>query len=368
MGLPDHVRRAERTGHYRAGRGPYYCTRILSTHVPEVRQLEILGGTSRRTVERDYVRLTRTTVFRKRHVGDSGDFGAYAADIIARARAHHIAAPDRIIAGWAAAAFHGLPYWADSAPVVMLAPGRSEWSDRTETAAAAPLRATLRRQPVDLDLRRDTVCPDPEFPALRVVSAEIALVQCLRSVLSGKHDWPTVPVPGLDERMVRAVQLIDAFAQCTYVGWHDMCAAASGKVSKRTLRTLMPLVSLGAESPRETLLRLLVRDVLPAGHQWETQVRVDYTEQTGSGRSRDRWTVFDLACRTLRLGLYYDGAHHTAESQMEKDFEQLQDLTHGKWTVVRVNRKLMGNRAKMMAQVRSAVDGAEREATSGPSE
>lgn len=363
MGTPEHVRSAEQTGHYRAGRGPYYCTRILSTHVPEIRQLELRSGTSRRTIERDCVRLTRTTIFARRHINDTGDFGAYAADIIARARAHHMTAPDRIIAGWAAAAFHGLPYWADSAPVLMLAPGRSSGSDRTSTAARHPMRVVLRRLPAQFDLRRDTARPDPEFPALTVVSPEIALVQCLRSVLSGKHSWYTVNVPGLDPKTVRAVQLIDTFAQCTHVTWEQVCTAAAGKVARGVLETLRSLVSLGAESPRETLLRLCVRDALPDGHRWETQVRVDYAEETGAGRSRERWTVFDLACRSLRLGLYYDGAHHTGRPQLEKDFEQLQGLQHGRWTVVRVNRKLMSNYVKMMAQVRSAIDTAQRQAT-----
>lgn len=358
----EYLRRAEQTGHYHPGRGPHYCSRILATHVPELRQMLLAAGTSRRTIERDYVTIAPGVVIDSRYIpdtGSTGNFGGFPADIVSRARAHHILAPDRIVAGWAAAAMLGLPYWADEAPVLMLAPGRSTGSDRTSTAAAHPLRAALRPLPADFDLHRETVRVDPEFPGMRVVRAERALVQCLRSVLSGKHGWFVPTVPGLDRRTVRAVQLIDAFAQCTHVSWEATCAAANGVVSRRTMARLGRLVCRGAESPRETLLRLYVRDVLPVGHRWRTQVTVNYQEQTGASSTRRRSTRFDLACETLRLGLYYDGAHHATSTQTEKDFEQLQDLQNGRWTVVRVNKQLMDNQAKMMGQVSHAVGEAE---------
>jgi hypothetical protein len=98
-----------------------------------------------------------------------------------------------------------------------------------------------------------------------------------------------------------------------------------------------------------------VRDLLPDGHRWETQVEVAYREETSWGGTRDRTTFFDIGCRSLRIGLYYDGKHHDEEGQAEKDFEQLQDLTDGEWIVVRVNRTLMKNRPKLMRQLRNAI-------------
>lgn len=95
--------------------------------------------------------------------------------------------------------------------------------------------------------------------------------------------------------------------------------------------------------------------MLPEGHTWETQVGVQYPEETSWGGTRTRATFFDLACRSLRIGLYYDGRHHEDADQTEKDFEQLQDLRDGQWIVVRVNRKLMANPLKMLRQIARAI-------------
>jgi uncharacterized protein YciI len=136
--------------------------------------------------------------------------------------------------------------------------------------------------------------------------------------------------------------------------------ACRGVVSGRRVRRLLSLSVGGAESPRETLLRLFVRDLLPAGHRWETQVGVQYREVVGGG-ARTKRTFFDLGCRTLKIGLYYDGAHHEGEAQTEKDFEQLQDLRDERWQVVRVNKTLMANPGKMLAQIGNAIARAEAE-------
>jgi hypothetical protein len=315
---------------------------------------------SRWKVDNHHTAVADGVVVPREVAGNGEDTGAYPACIITRARAQHLNHPTCILGGWAAAAYHGLTYWADAAVVLLLSPTRSGGSDRTHRAASRPLQAAFRHIPRNVDPVKDTVTPDPRFPQLRVVSAPVALAQCLRSVLSAKHVWHVPAVPGLPPEEVRAVQLIDAFAQCTDVTRAQIIRACRGVVSGRRVRRLLSLSVGGAESPRETLLRLFVRDLLPAGHRWETQVGVQYREVVGGG-ARTKRTFFDLGCRTLKIGLNYDGAHHDGEAQTEKDFEQLQDLRDERWQVVRVNKTLMANPAKMLAQIGNAIARSEAE-------
>lgn len=107
----------------------------------------------------------------------------------------------------------------------------------------------------------------------------------------------------------------------------------------------------GAQSPRETLLRLYVRDVLPDGLEWQSQVKVEYLD--GGGKPRTTW--FDLACEDIAVGLYYDGRLHGEAARKTKDFRQLQDLKDREWEVVRVDRDLMADASAMREQVRNAV-------------
>lgn len=353
--LPAHIITALNEGRYTPGRGPWYCSRVLPTTLPARRQDLLAAGTSRWTVDTRYVALVRGVVIEQAAIPD-GDYGSYPACGICRARAWHLRHPTFVIGGWQAAAYHGLPYWADAAPVLLHTGERATGgATATVLASATPLRAVVRAFPAGFDRERDTVTPDPAYPDLQVVSAPLALAQCLRSVLSGDHGWWVRTIPGLDWRTVRAVQLIDAMAQCTTVTWDELEDAAVGLVGRRTLRRLRSLVSTGAESPRETELRLYVRDLLPEGCHWQTQLSVRYRDVQADGSVKIRRTFFDLGCPELRVGLYYDGKHHTAEGRTEKDFAQLQDLGDERWTVVRVNKDLMKNEKKMLGQIRSAI-------------
>ncbi|AGP30976.1 hypothetical protein [Corynebacterium terpenotabidum] len=363
--LPTIIRDALEEGRYRPGRGPWYCSRILPVTVPVSRRELLNSGMTRRTVEKTYDQVAYGIMLPKPTADSSSgeDCGAYTHCIIGRSRAHQKKNPGCILGGWGAAGFHGLKFWADAAPVLLLSntlPPRGS-ADR-DTAAATPLSAAVRALPRGFDVDRDTVTPDPAFPEHRVVSVSIALAQCLRSVLSGTHHWYVVDIPGLTRREVRAIQLLDAFAQCTHITKVQIREVCRGVVAARTVRKLLRLAASGSESPRETELRLFVRDMLPAGHQWETQVGVTYEEETSWGGTKQRRTFLDIACPTLRVGLYYDGKHHEDDAQTDKDFEQLQDLRDGQWTVVRINRKLMANPRKMLTQIRRAIERAVREA------
>ena len=136
-------------------------------------------------------------------------------------------------------------------------------------------------------------------------------------------------------------------SQCTHLTAETVLAGARGIVCRWTLRRLLALTDYGAQSPMETVLRLVVRDALPAGHRWTSQVRVDL----GKGQS----TVPDLACPELGVALYYDGRHHDGADQTDTDFMLFQRLKNAGWEALRVNRALLGDLEELVEQLQGAV-------------
>ena len=95
----------------------------------------------------------------------------------------------------------------------------------------------------------------------------------------------------------------------------------------RRLPTTLSLVDGGAESPKETWLRLLLID---AGFPSPT------TQIAVIGRSgKVAW--IDMGWEAWRLGVEYDGDHHrTDRRQYVKDQRRLRMLEAMGWTVIRV--------------------------------
>lgn len=365
----DMVMQAEREGRVPAGAGPLYTRRILPAVVPVSRQNLLEDGVSRATIRASFLPVTRSLYLPRpdadvpsRHgirgldrvypTGRADDPGHFVHDIVSRARAHWMQNPTAMVGGWAALAFHGLPYWADTAPVLLHSPRSSPCGPgRTVAAARTPHRPVVRAWPAGIE----PVYPDPLMPGLAVIPPETAAAQCLASVLRSAHTWFVAGVNGVTVPEVRAVQLIDALRQCTVTDPEALIAGCARRVDRRVVRRLVELSDSGAQSPQETLLRLVVRDLLPDGHRWESQVPVSWGE-----RAKDR-TVLDLACRRLRVGLYYDGASHAGEGQKLKDFVQFQELKDMGWEVVRADSALLHReRGRFLQQVGNAVDRAGR--------
>ena len=97
--------------------------------VPVLRQ-ELLRTLSRRQIERNYLFVSHFAMVPctlKRTDSDIS-LGArshprhlrFLFDAITRARAHHLSCPDGIISSWAAAAYAGLPFWADNAHTTLM--------------------------------------------------------------------------------------------------------------------------------------------------------------------------------------------------------------------------------------------------------
>lgn len=344
-------RRAADEGRLRPGRGPEYTRRVLPHRLPFLRQAALDSGVvSKHVLAKHYLTVAWGVLFLvlepdtpRQVTGDSP--GPFLVDIITRARAHWLRHRSAVISGWAAAAFHGLLYWSDSAQVVLLVTSTRTGRGRTRRASEKRLVPTFRTWPDCVP--RETVTPDPRCPELRCVTAPVAAAQCLKSIFRKMHTWPVPDIPGLNDVQVRAVQFIDAYLQCTTVTVEEIVTACRGLVSLRRLAPVLPLIDYGAQSPRETLLRLVAGPHLPEGMQWSSQFRVDLPGST--------WTVLDLACAELRIALYYDGADHRTETRNKQDIDQIQELKDLGWEVIRVDAGLFADRTRLLRLLDNAV-------------
>jgi very-short-patch-repair endonuclease len=142
-----------------------------------------------------------------------------------------------------------------------------------------------------------------------------------------------------------AIMRIDALLNatgCTTAQVRRIADRYPGARGIRRLRAALDLADGGAESPKETELRLLlIRDGLPRP---VTQIRV--------GKRR-----VDMGWPEWKVGVEYDGEHHwTSPRDHANDIERLEDLAAQGWIIVRVSaRQLRFDRAGVLARVRCAL-------------
>jgi very-short-patch-repair endonuclease len=102
----------------------------------------------------------------------------------------------------------------------------------------------------------------------------------------------------------------------------------AGRRGIERARAALELVDPGAESPRETRLRLLL---IRAGFERpETQIRVynEYGVLIGE---------VDMGWEDLKIAIDYEGDHHrTSRSQFNKDIRRMDALIDQGWIVIRV--------------------------------
>ncbi|MEJ6549200.1 hypothetical protein PQI66_06560 [Corynebacterium sp. USCH3] len=359
-----HLMQAEQEGRIPPGAGPLYTRRVVPSLVPVARKDLVAAGMRRSSILSLYTPVTRSLLLPRpladlpeKHgidgldrvfaTGRGDDPGLFVHDIVSRARAHAAENPGAMIGGWAALGIHGLPYWADAAPVLLHSRRLSpSGPGRTASASRTPRRPVVRAWPKGVD----PVFPDPVVPGLAVVPVEVAAAQCLAAVVGQRHTWFTAGVNGLSLAGIRAVQLIDALRQCTVLGIGELVEGCARRVDADTARRLTDMSDSGAQSPQETLLRLVVRDLLPDGYAWMSQVEVSW-----GPRRKDR-TVLDLACPELKVGLYYDGGSHADRAQRTTDFVQVQELRDMGWETVRADWSLLhGDRGRYLTQVGNAL-------------
>lgn len=128
-----------------------------------------------------------------------------------------------------------------------------------------------------------------------------------------------------------AVAAVDALARATRLKVSEIEHAVRQHPRRqgqsRALKVLS-LVDPGAESPRETWLRLIV---LRAGYpRPATQLPVhnEYGALIG---------VVDLGWRDLKIAMEYEGKHHRmSRARFDKDVRRIDELLEQRWIVIRV--------------------------------
>jgi hypothetical protein len=128
----------------------------------------------------------------------------------------------------------------------------------------------------------------------------------------------------------KAVAAIDALARATHLKMADVELLADrykGRRGIRSVRIVLELVDPGAESPKETWLRLLViRNGFPRP---KTQIPV-YNEYGMLV------AVLDMGWEDIKLALDYEGDHHRNPVRFNKDIRRHDDVTELGWMDIRV--------------------------------
>lgn len=150
-------------------------------------------------------------------------------------------------------------------------------------------------------------------------------------------------------RLDDAIARLDALAQATDFKLPTVEELAARHRHTRGLRQLeqaLHLMDAGAESPRETWLRLLA---IRAGYpRPRTQIPV----LSPDGR---RWYYLDMGWEDIMLALEYDGDHHRSDPDVfAYDIRRLDDLRVLGWTLVRVAARNRAN--EVLARLRRAWD------------
>ncbi|BBY05229.1 DUF559 domain-containing protein [Mycobacterium noviomagense] len=219
-----------------------------------------------------------------------------------------------VIAGLTAAAWHGSKWVDDSSPVELI------WSN------ARPPRG-VRTYAVRLH------CDESQLVAsLPVTTAERTAFDIGRRGSVGA-----------------AVAHMDALVAATGIDLShvaDLAGRHRGARGLRQLETVLELVDAGAQSPKETWLRLLlIRAGLPRPR---TQIPV----VSADGRQT---YYLDMGWEDVMVAVEYDGEHHRLDRwQYARDVRRSEELERLGWIVIRV---LAGDRpADIVRRVRDALE------------
>ncbi|WP_094286210.1 hypothetical protein [Mycobacterium lehmannii] len=215
-----------------------------------------------------------------------------------------------VLAGLSASAIHG-----------------AKW---IESDVPAELVLSNRRPPKQITVHSDTLLPE-----------EIQMAHRMPVTTPERTAFDLGRRLPLDE----GVQRIDALMNATDLKPADIDEVAQrhpGVRGLRQLRRTLDLVDGGAESPYESLTRLLL---IQAGFpRPETQIRV----LDRSGRVVAR---IDLGWRQYRVGVDFEGAHHwTDPRQRTADAERYWLLPRLGWNDIRLTSGMLHNQPRIFLE------------------
>jgi hypothetical protein len=200
-----------------------------------------------------------------------------------------------VVAGQSAAALHG-----------------AKWVD---FSVPAQVLSNNRRPPVGIRTWSDRYATDE----IETVNG-ICVTTPARTALDIACRYP----------MGKAVAAIDALARATHVKVADIELLAqrySGRRGIRRARAAIDLVDPGAESPRETWLRLLL---IRAGFP-RPQTQIPVYDEYGV-----LIAVLDMGWEDVKVGADYEGEHHLSRRQANKDIKRAEGVVEQGWIDVRV--------------------------------
>ncbi|CDP89685.1 MULTISPECIES: endonuclease domain-containing protein [Mycolicibacterium] len=204
-----------------------------------------------------------------------------------------------VIAGLSASALHGAQYVDDAHPVELI------WSNRRPPRGIVTLKGTVDDDDV-------------------IVWRGLPFTSLLRTAFDLGRRGP------LDEAVAR----LDALGNATRLRADDAAAFASrhrGARGMRQLITALGLYDSGAQSPKETWLRLLL---IRAGYPRPT-TQIPVTSADGR-----RQYYLDMGWEDHKLAVEYDGDHHRKDPvQFANDIIRSEHLDELGWTRVRVAKR-----------------------------
>lgn len=224
-------------------------------------------------------------------------------------------------------------------------------SGRSAVVAGLSASAMHGAKWVDDGVPVELIWRNARAPRQVVTRADLLVDEETRSVAGMLVTTPvrTAFDVGRRGRLGDAVARMDALLAATRFAVDDVVAMAAehgGTRGLRQLRQVLDLVDAGAESPRETWLRLLL---IGAGYpRPRTQIPV----LSPDGRRR---YYLDMGWEERRLAVEYDGDHHRSDPvQFARDIRRLADLEELGWSLVRVVART--GRDDVLRRVRRAWD------------
>lgn len=261
---------------------------------------------------------------------------------------------ERQLATFYTAVYPGVyvPRWVELSPI-QRARAAWLWSRRAGILTGLSASALLGARWIEPTNPAELVHSNRRAPAMLTVHTD-ALASGETRVLDGMQvTTPARTAFDLGRRLpvTAAVQRMDALMNATGLAVGDIECVMDvhpGVRGRKTLRRALTLVDAGAQSPYETLTRLiLVRAGLPA-----PQTQLPVCDEHGLVVA-----YVDMGWRDLRVAVEYDGAQHwTDPKQRRRDIERLADLEAQGWIVIRVSSDMVRTPATIVARVHAALE------------
>lgn len=216
------------------------------------------------------------------------------------------------------------------------------WSKRRGVVAGQSAAAMLGAKWVDGRQPAELICDNRKSPERLIVRTEtLAPGEVLRigTMQVTTRARTAFDVGRRTVSRVLAVQRLDALANATGVTVEDVEALMTAHPGVRgltRLRTVLPLVDGGAESPQETDARLALIDAGLPAPQTQLEIFGDYGEFIAR---------VDMAYESVKVAIEYDGPQHWTDPLVrQRDIDKGVALAELRWHVIRVSRDLLYHR------------------------